>query len=159
MSTRRSVPAALASTALLLALMACSDGTPTTEPSATPSVSSSTTTATAQDAACADAAALRSSLEALTKVEPLQDGLTALNAAMADVKTSLDTAVASASAAITPDVEQVRTAFADLQAAASRPDRRQPPGEGSVDQDGAPAGRNRDLGARRETLSHGCAAS
>ncbi len=119
MSTRRSVPAALASTALLLALMACSDGTPTTEPSATPSVSSSTTTATAQDAACADAAALRSSLEALTKVEPLQDGLTALNAAMADVKSSLDTAVASASAAITPDVEQVRTAFADLQAAAS----------------------------------------
>lgn len=119
MSTRRSVPAALASTALLLALMACSDGTPTTEPSATPGVSSSTTAATAQDAACADAAALRSSLEALTKVEPLQDGLTALNAAMADVKSSLDTAVASASAAITPDVEQVRTAFADLQAAAS----------------------------------------
>jgi hypothetical protein len=38
---------------------------------------------------------------------------------MADVKTSLDTAVASASAAITPDVEQVRTAFADLQTAVS----------------------------------------
>ena len=122
---RRSVPAALACVALLFALAGCGEDSPTTASSASPSVSTtaaSTATATAsaaQDAACADAAALKASLEALTQVEPLQDGLTALNAAIAEARSSLDTAVASASAAVEPDVEQVRTAFADLQTAAS----------------------------------------
>jgi hypothetical protein len=69
--------------------------------------------------ACADAAALKSSLEALTKVKPLQDGLTALNTAIANVKTSLDTVAASTSAVLQPAVEQVKTAFAGLQTAAS----------------------------------------
>jgi hypothetical protein len=71
------------------------------------------------DAACEDVAALKSSLEALTKVRPAQDGVDALKTAIADVKTSLDAAEASASPVLKPSVEQVKTAFADLQAAAS----------------------------------------
>jgi len=53
------------------------------------------------------------------KVRPLQDGLTALNTAMANVKTSLDAAVTSASAALEPAVGNVKTAFSGLQDAAS----------------------------------------
>ena len=53
------------------------------------------------------------------KVKPLQDGLTALNTAIANVKTSLDTVAASTSAVLQPAVEQVKTAFAGLQTAAS----------------------------------------
>jgi hypothetical protein len=63
--------------------------------------------------------ALKSSLEALTKVRPAQDGVPALKTAMANVKTNLDKAKASASPVLQPDVEQVKTAFADLQTAAS----------------------------------------
>jgi hypothetical protein len=70
-------------------------------------------------AACADVAALKSSLESLMNVKPLQDGLTHLNATIADVKTKLDTAVASAAAVLQPAVEQVKTAFTAVQTAAS----------------------------------------
>ena len=70
-------------------------------------------------AACEDVQALKSSLEALTKVEPAQDGVAALTAAIANVKTSLDAAEASASPVLQPSVEQVKTAFGELQTAAS----------------------------------------
>jgi hypothetical protein len=53
------------------------------------------------------------------KVRPAQDGVAALKTAIANVKTSLDAAVASASPVLQPDVEQVKTAFAALQTAAS----------------------------------------
>jgi hypothetical protein len=90
-----------------------SAGAPTTS-----SASSPTTTATPRPG-CADVAALKSSLDALTQVQPLQDGLTALNAAIADVKTKLDVAAASAGADLKPAVDQVKTAFAALQTAVS----------------------------------------
>ena len=61
--------------------------------------------------------ALKSSLDALTKINPLQDGLTSLNAAIADVKTKLDVAAASAGTDLQPAVDQVKTAFAALQTA------------------------------------------
>jgi hypothetical protein len=48
----------------------------------------------------------------------LQDGTTATKAAIDSVKTSLDTAAASASAALKPNVEQVKTALNGLQTAA-----------------------------------------
>jgi hypothetical protein len=63
--------------------------------------------------------ALKSSLEALTKVKPAEDGVPALKTAIANVKTNLAPAEASASEALQPSVEQVKTAFADLQTAAS----------------------------------------
>jgi hypothetical protein len=52
-------------------------------------------------------------------VRPLQDGVTALTAAIADVKTNLDKAEASASEALQPSVQQVRTAFDGVQTAVS----------------------------------------
>jgi hypothetical protein len=52
-------------------------------------------------------------------VRPAEDGVTALKTAIANVKTNLDKAEASASPVLQPDVEQVKTAFAALQTAAS----------------------------------------
>ena len=58
---------------------------------------------------------MKASLAALTQVKPLQDGVPALQAAIANVKTSLDAAQASASATLQPDVAKVKSAFAALQ--------------------------------------------
>jgi hypothetical protein len=52
-------------------------------------------------------------------VRPLQDGVTALTTAIADVKTNLDKAEASASEALQPSVQEVKTAFDGVQTAAS----------------------------------------
>ena len=64
-------------------------------------------------------AELKSSLEALTKVEPAEDGVPALKAAIADVKTNLTAAETSVSDALQPRVEQVKIAFGNLQTAAA----------------------------------------
>ena len=85
---------------------------------AAPSSSAPATTA-APTEACADVAALKSSLEALTAVKPKEDGVAALRTAIADVKTNLGPAKASVSETLQPSVEQVTTAFADLQTAAA----------------------------------------
>jgi phage-related protein len=121
-AARRSASAALAVVALLCILASCgTSSTPSqTSPPATtaaPTTAAPTTDATA--AACEDVEALKSSLEALTKVRPAEDGLTALTTAIANVKTSLDAAEASASPVLQPSVAQVKTAFGELQTAAS----------------------------------------
>jgi hypothetical protein len=119
---RRFLFPAVAAVALLCALTSCgtSSAPSQTSPSATtaaPTTASPTTGETTT--ACADVAALKSSLEALTKVRPAQDGVRALTTAIADVKTNLDKAEASASPVLQPSVQQVKTAFAELQTAAS----------------------------------------
>ena len=103
--------AAVAAAAVLCLLAGCGSDTPPAQntPAAT----------TATDAACADGAELKSSLEALTKVEPKEDGVVALKTAIEDVQSKLEPAVASASEVLKPSVEQVKTAFAELQTAAS----------------------------------------
>jgi hypothetical protein len=122
---RRSTSAAVAAVALLCVLGSCgTSSTPSqTSPSATTAASATTTapttTVSPTTAGCEDVAALKSSLEALTKVRPAQDGVTALKTAIDNVKTNLDKAEASASPVLQPDVEQVKTAFATLQTAAS----------------------------------------
>ena len=63
-------------------------------------------------------AELKASLEALAKVKPAEDGVAALKTAIDNVKSNLEPAVASASAMLKPKVEQIRTSFAALQAAA-----------------------------------------
>ena len=55
---------------------------------------------------------MKASLEALTQVRPAKDGVSALQAAIGNVKTGLDTAVASASSTLQPQLAQVRSAFA-----------------------------------------------
>jgi hypothetical protein len=119
---RRSPSAAVAVVALLCMLASCSpSSTPTTtsppETSAAPATSAATTAAPTE--ACADVAALKSSLEALTKVRPLQDGVGTLTTAIDNVKTDLDKAQASASDALQPSVQQVKTAFDGVQTAVS----------------------------------------
>ncbi|HKH55335.1 MAG TPA: hypothetical protein VKA58_07760 [Propionibacteriaceae bacterium] len=125
---RRCVSAAAAAVALLCVLTSCTgSSTPTqTGPPATTvapttvaPTTAATTTTTASTAACEDVAELRSSLEALTNVKPREDGVAALRTAIANVKTSLESAEASASGVLQPSVEQVKTAFAELQTAAS----------------------------------------
>jgi hypothetical protein len=110
----RPASAVLAGVALLF-LTSCGSSY-TTGSTATTSPAAPATTATPRPG-CADVAALRSSLEALTKVNPLQDGLTSLNAAIADVQSKLNAARASAGMDLQPAVDQVNTAFTALQTA------------------------------------------
>ena len=118
----------MAVVAVLCLLASCGTSSTSTQtsPPATPAASTaaaSTATASpttdASPAACAEVVALKSSLQALTDVKPAQDGVAALKTAIANVKSSLDAAEASASPILQPRVEQVKTAFADLQTAAS----------------------------------------
>ena len=106
----RSVSIALVGVACLGVLTACGTSSASGQGSTPTSTVSST-------AGCADVTALKSSLDALVKVRPLQDGAAALTTAIANVKTSLDAAVASASATLQPEVAQVKTAVAALQTA------------------------------------------
>jgi uncharacterized lipoprotein YehR (DUF1307 family) len=118
---RRSAFAAVLAVGLLFILTSCGSSEPSqTSPAATTAApTTATPTTSAPTTACADVAALKSSLEALTQVRPVEDGLQALTTAIADVKTNLDKAEASASQALQPDVQQVKSAFAELQTAAS----------------------------------------
>jgi phage-related protein len=120
-AARRSASAALAVVALLCVLTSCGTSSPESQPSPPATTAAATTAAPTTDAtaACEDVEALKSSLEALTKVRPADDGLTALTTAIANVKTSLDKAEASASPVLQPSVQQVKTAFGELQTAAS----------------------------------------
>jgi phage-related protein len=119
---RRLVYAMVAAVALLGLMTSCSTSSApsqTSPPATTAAATTAAPTTDATAAACEDIEALKSSLEALTKVRPAEDGLTALTTAIADVKTSLDKAEASASPALQPSVQEVKTSFAELQTAAS----------------------------------------
>ena len=124
-SARRFAPSAVAAVALLCALTSCGGSSAPSEagsPAATAASSTAAASSPSPSGAATEAcgvAALKSSLEALTNVKPLQDGVTALNTAIDNVKTNLDKAQASASEVLQPDVQQVKTAFAQLQTAAS----------------------------------------
>jgi hypothetical protein len=112
----------VAAVALLGILTSCGTSSSESQPSPPATTAAATTAAPTTDAtaaACEDVEALKSSLEALTKVRPAEDGLRALTTAIADVKTSLDKAEASASPALQPSVQEVKTSFAELQTAAS----------------------------------------
>ena len=117
----RSLSGAVGVAVLLCVMASCSPGsTPSTtsppETTAAQATPAQTTSTPAE--ACADVAALKSSLEALTKVKPLQDGVGTLTTAIDNVKTNLDKAQSSASEALQPSVQQVKTAFDELQTAA-----------------------------------------
>ena len=51
-------------------------------------------------------------------MKPAEDGVPALKTALTDVKTDLESAQGAAAEVLQPSVEQVKTAFADLQTAA-----------------------------------------
>ena len=122
-SNRRCSFNAFAVVVLLCVLASCGTSPAPSQASPATTAAAPTTSAPATaspSAACADVAALKSSLEALREVRPLQDGITSLTTAIANVKANLDKAEASASPVLKPDVEQVKTAFAELQTAVSR---------------------------------------
>jgi hypothetical protein len=114
---RRSGFAAVLAVGLLFILTSCGANPEPSQPS--PAATTAPPTTATPATACADVAALKSSLEALTQVRPGEDGVRALTTAIADVKTKLDKAEASASPALQPDVQRVKAAFAELQTAAS----------------------------------------
>lgn len=126
---RRSAAAAVAALGLLCALASCgtsSTPSPTSAPTsgaataAAPTSSAPPTASAETSEACADVAALRSSLEDLTKINPTQGGtVDALRTGIANVRTNLEAAQASASPVLQPSIQQVQTAFAGLQTAAS----------------------------------------
>jgi hypothetical protein len=105
--------------AALVLLVSCGGSSGSGAASGTTSSSAPVETTAAVAAACADVVALESSVQALTHVKPLQDGLSALAAAVASTKAALDTAAASATAALQPAVEDVKTQFAAVQTAVS----------------------------------------
>jgi hypothetical protein len=120
---RRSASMLVATVALACGLASCGTPTPTGPPAAPTSVAAAPSTAAsptgAAPAVCANVAELKASLEALTKVKPAEDGVAALKTAIDNVQSNLAPAAASASALLKPSVEQVKTAFAQLQTATS----------------------------------------
>jgi hypothetical protein len=118
----RSGFAAALAVCLLFILTSCGTSPEPSQTSPAATTAAPTTaapTTTTPTTACADVAALKSSLEALTRVKLAEDGVRALTTAIADVKTNLDKAQASASPVLQPKVQEVKTAFAELQTAAS----------------------------------------
>jgi phage-related protein len=110
----RSASAGVAGVVLLALLAACGGGSnESSQSKATPSASASAS------AGCTDVAALQKSLKGLDGVDVRQDGVEGLTQALADVATTLDAAVASASSKLKPAVQGVKTAFTDLQTAAN----------------------------------------
>jgi|tagenome__1003787_1003787.scaffolds.fasta_scaffold20970397_1 hypothetical protein len=112
-------PAVLAAVAVVLLSSCGGSSTPASTAAATGSGSASASSPSETAAGgCADVAALKSSLQALTAIKPLQDGTAALKSAVADTKTALDAAATSVSAELKPAVDQVKTQFAAVQTAA-----------------------------------------
>jgi hypothetical protein len=118
---RRSFFGTVAAVSLLCILTSCGTSSAPSQagPTATAAAPTTETTASPSTTACADVAALKSSLTALTQVKPTQDGVAALTTAIANVKANLDKAEASASPVLQPSVQQVKTAFGELQTATS----------------------------------------
>jgi hypothetical protein len=66
---------------------------------------------------CAELAALKDSLTALTQVELVNDGLDALESSVATAKTDLQNAASAVSDALAPSVDQVQSSFDQLESA------------------------------------------
>jgi hypothetical protein len=119
-------PASARSAATVVAMIAvfglvaagCSKSSTPSETASNPATNP-TTSGSVSPTTCADLETLKTSLSDLTKINPLQQGLDALNAQVAIVKTNLATVAASASADLQPQVAAVQTAFSGLQTALS----------------------------------------
>ena len=83
------------------------------------STASSVPDATVRPSAATVKADLKASLTALAGVDVRKNGVDSLTSALADVATSLDAAVASATAELKPDLDAVKSALTALQSAAA----------------------------------------
>ena len=140
-SRSKSVAGLLLAVALVCALAGCGGS------SSAAGQSSAQTASSASSGGCADVTALKASLAALTQVRPLKDGVPALQSAIGNVKTSLDTAAASASSTLQPQVAQVKSAFAAVQTSVSGLSCRQPHAEGALHSRGADPATHRSVRA------------
>ena len=95
----------------MLAVTSCSSN----EPESSPSTPATTSSSSAVADGCAELTALETSLVTLSNVNPVSDGLDALNSAVADSKAKLESAASAASEALKPSVEKVQTAFDQLE--------------------------------------------
>ena len=66
---------------------------------------------------CDEVNALEDSLTALTQVDPVSDGTDALQSAVTEVRTDLDAAASAVASELQPAVDDVSTAFGDLETA------------------------------------------
>lgn len=103
---------ALTAIALLLLVTGCSDSDDPDPATTTPPATSSSS---ALAEGCAELAELETSLVSLSNVEPVNDGLDAVESAVADSKADLEAAAGAVSDALQPSVEQVQTAFDELE--------------------------------------------
>lgn len=108
-SPRRAAPGVLA-VVLAFGFTACGSSSESASDSTTPAAPSSSAATSSAPGYCADADALRTSLEALGDVEVRRDGVDALESALADVRTDLDAAATSAAAELKPQLDEVRSA-------------------------------------------------
>jgi hypothetical protein len=76
-----------------------------------------TTTVSSEEQLCQDRDALRDSVEALTNVDVAAEGTSGLEAAVTDVKDSVEALRASASENFQPQVEELRGALEELETA------------------------------------------
>ena len=72
---------------------------------------------TAETSGCDEVNELEDSLTSLTEVDLVGGGTDALQSAVSDVSTDLDAAVSAVGAELEPAVDEVRTAFGDLESA------------------------------------------
>jgi phage-related minor tail protein len=104
------VPALTAVVALLLVAGCSSD-----DPEADSTTPTTTSSSSALAEGCEELAQLQASLVALSNVEPAQDGLDAVQSAVADSKAELETAAGAVSDVLQPAVDDVRATFDELQ--------------------------------------------
>ena len=138
--------------ALLWVIVGCGSNSSSTAPRSTPA-SSRPSTPTSRRPVARTPRALKSSLDALKNVDVQQDGVAALTSALADVKTELGAATASASSALQPEVQQVQTAVDGSRDRDERADHQQPHPEGTSHRHGAEAGRDRHVGPVDDALA------
>ena len=67
------------------------------------------------EGACEEVNALKDSLTTLTQIEPVDDGMDALESATAEVKTDLEAAASAVASDLQPSVDEVQTAFDELE--------------------------------------------
>ena len=64
---------------------------------------------------CEEVNALEDSLTTLTQIEPVNDGMDALESAAAEVKTDLEAAASAVSSDLEPSVDEVQSSFDELE--------------------------------------------
>ena len=100
----------------VLSLLALIGASCSSEPDSGGSPSSAVSASVSQATdGCAEVATLKDSLTALTQIEPLQDGLDALESSVATVKADLQSAASAVSDDLKPSVDQVQSSFDQLE--------------------------------------------